>query len=344
MAEPNLPPALHLKTLLASYPQLSEENPSSWFVWSENPNLPPKSWEAVICHADMRYTHAGYDYLVTAVPKNDAVSLRYLRMLIHGPFKAMSDLIFLIKVKDEHYLMCSELEKWPAPVLFNFCIASRVPVEFAHKLEGWTSLLEDGYPEVLAFCMSHSTGGKPFKHKRHFPEHGHDWFDPSSDWKKIIEGTPDLTGKDYKSTPGAVTPCNAIWGKSYEYEKIYQLNDLEIAEYFGFKHPPKAPKIKVRDPAELKWKAMNWDIEANPGLPAGAVQAAMNQLNQIQMQHAPNGAWAQVHQAIHDEGAIAPPVGAQPQPFPHQIDPIEDDFPEPDFDEFPDYEDNLDDD
>jgi hypothetical protein len=66
----------------------------------------------------------------------------------------------------------------------------------------------------------------------------------------------------------------------------------------------------------------------------------MNPLNQIQMQHnAPNGAWAPVHNAIHDEVAgLAQPV-APPQPFfLHD----EDDFPE--HDDFPDFHDeDLDD-
>lgn len=329
MAETNIPPALQLKSLLASYPNLDEMNPSSWFVWSENPDYPPKLWDSLICHADMRYTHAGYDYLVTAVPKNDNVSLSYLRMLIHGPFKSVSDLIFLTKVKDQHYLMCSNLERWPAPVLFNFCIASRVPTEFPDKLDGWKKLVSEGYPEVLAFCMSHSTGGKPFKDKRYFPEHGHDWFDPSSDWNRIIEGTPDLTAKDYKSSPGSITPCNVIWGKSHAYELIAKLDDIKTAEFFGFKHPPKKEPRKLKADFDTKvYENVAWQIAPQHGhmapAPVGLAGAAINQLNQIHPQQQ-GGAWAQVAQAIHDEAAQ---VAQAPQPFVDHIDDFVDEFPD----------------
>lgn len=318
---------------------MSDDAPSSWFVWSNNPELKPKSYTLQVCHADMRYTPKGYDYLVTGVPKVDKVSLAYLRMLIHGPFKSVSDLISLVKVKDQFYLQCSDLEKWPAPLIFNFCVASRAPIEFENQLNHWWALVQEGYPEVLGFLLSHSCGGKNFKYERTFPESGHHWFDPQSDWKRIMEGNPDLTGYRYDKYPASVTPSNVIWGVSEDYKIISKLDNLKAAEYFDFKFPPPRPKVKPRDPNEIKWKNAYWDPEAIPpvGLAPGAMQAAMNQLNQIQMQHAPDGAWAQVHNAIHDEVAVAQPV-APPQPFVHH----DDDFPE--HDDFPDFHDeDLDD-
>jgi hypothetical protein len=286
----------------------------------------------------MRFTPKGYDFLVTAVPNSDKVSLAYLRMLIHGPFKSVSDLISLVRVKDQYYLQCSDLEKWPAPLIFNFCVASRAPIEFEDQLDHWWSLVKEGYPEMLGFLLSHSCGGNNFKWERTFPESGHHWFDPQSDWKRIMDGNPDLTGYRYDKYPASVTPSNVIWGVSEDYKIISKLDNVKAAEYFDFKFPPPRPKVKPREQVGMK---LHWDMEAAPvGLAPGAVQAAMNPLNQIQMQHnAPNGAWAQVHNAIHDEVAgLAQPV-AQPQPFfLHD----EDDFPE--HDDFPDFHDeDLDD-
>lgn len=336
MAETNIPPALNLKELIASYPKLSPDSPSSWFVWSDNPDIPAKSYTAMICHADMRYTKAGYDYLVTAVPKADKASLQYLRMLIHGPFKAFSDLISLVRTKEGWYIQCSELKKWPSPVLFNFCIASRVPYEFEGQLTGWFELLDEGYPEVLAFLLSHSVGGGKFKHRRHYPEHGHYWFDPSSDWKKIINGSPNLDGLKYHQFPHAVTPSNAIWGKSDDCYVIRNLDNTKAAEHFGFKFPPKREKA-LKYPNKLYWQD---EVPQPVGLVNMA--AAHNALNNAMgMQQAPNGAWAQVAQAIHDEGQLQPvnPQWMAAQPY-IAIDPIDDDQYH---DEFPDFDEDADD-
>lgn len=343
LAETNLPPALQLKELLASYPSLDAGNPSSWFVWSDDPAIPPKSYTLQVCHADMRYTQKGYDYLVTAVPRIDNVSLKYLRMITHGPFKAFSDLITLGKFKDQYYLQCSELKKWPAPVLFNFCVASRVPIEFQDQLDGWSNLIDEGYPEVLSFLMSHSVGGGVFKHNRYFPDHGHHWFDPSSDWKNIISGTPDLTGLNYRSFPTSVTPSNAIWGKSDDHAIISSFDNVKAAEYFGFKHPPPREKARKLDMSGVKWKDANWNPHLAGGAGGGAIPQAI--FNQIHMQQAQNGAWAQVAQAIHDEmpAVVAQAIGQPIAPPIAQPVVDDDDFPEPDFDEWPDFHDEGDD-
>lgn len=350
MAETNIPPDFQLKALLASYPELNKEYPSSWFSWSDNPGIKPKMQLKAICHADMRYAAAGHDHLVTAVPKDSKISLKYLRMLINGPFKAFSDLIELVETKDGHYLQCNELKRWPAPVLFNFCIATRVPIEFPKQLEGWASLREEGYPEVLAFLLSRSTGGEKFKNVRGFPDHGHYWFDASADWKKIISGDPDLTGLNYHTSPTSITPTNVIWGKSYDYMHIKSLDDTKTAEFFGFKFPDKSKQIKpTRGKAELgaAFKKIYWNPAEDPQpyeppMGLGQAQEHINQIlnvNQIHMQQNPAdfGVWQQVHQAIHDEVAVAAPVVA--------VDPlvihIDDDMP--DFDEFPDFDEDADD-
>lgn len=296
----------------------------------------------------MRYTPKGYNYLVTAVPKSDHVSLSYLRMLIHGPFKGVSDLIHLVKTKEGYYLQCSDLEKWPSAVLFNFCMASRVPIEFQNQLDGWVDVMDEGYPEVLAFLLSHSTEGKKFKAYRSYPEHGHHWFDPSSDWRRIIEGRPDLSGLNYGNYPTSVTPSNSIWGKTYDYDVVRKMDNVKAAEFYGWKHPPKKEKPKFPDDLKMK-KNMYWDIEGGGqpiGLQANQYAAAINHLNQIHLQAAPNGAWAQVAQAIHDEMPQPPqPAIVAPPNWILEDDVAEAPDDEPDFDEYPDFdEEPLDDD
>lgn len=287
----------------------------------------------------------GYDYLVTAVINPDKLTLKYLRMIIHGPFKAFSDLISLVRVKDNYYIQCSELDKWPANVLFNFCIATRTPWEFPKQIEGWSTLCEAGYPEMLAFLLSHSMGGKPFKIKRQFPDSGHHWFDPASDWHNILNGTPDLTCESYHKSPTSCTPSNVIWGKSKDHEVILDLDDEKAAEHFGFvKPPPPKPRTRRTSPDKMMFDkqayAGNWDIEAQP---VGAMAAP----NQAQIQQ------AMEHLAQFNAvqfGNAQPPQAPQPiQPWPDEVqaapalvnivhDP--DNQPEPDFDDFPDFEDD----
>ena len=266
----------------------------------------------------------------------------------------MSDLISLVKIKDQYYLQCSDLEKWPAPLLFNFCVASRVPIEFYDQMNHWSSLVQEGYPEVLAFLLSHSCNGKGFKYARGFPEHGHHWFDPSSDWLRIIEGKPDLGGYRYSKHPAEVTPSNVIWGVSEDYKVIAKMTNVEAAEFFGFKFPPKrekqAPK-KLSDHGIPKWQGVQYQfheqaavqqaLNALQGAQA-ADQAAINHLNQfVQPQAALNNliqgqvadnAWAQVNEVIAQQAA-------PPQPF---FEHDEDDFPE--HDDFPDFYDEDEDD
>lgn len=325
LAETTIPPALPLKSLIASYSKLDKEDPSSWLVWSDNENLQPVVYTNAVCHTNMRFTPIGYDHLVTAVPKSDKVSLSYLRMLIHGPFRAMSDLIHLVLTKDGCYLQCSDLKRWPAPVLFNFCVASRVPIEFQNILDLWVDLLEDGYPDTLAFLLSHSTGGQPFKAYRQYPQHGHFWFDPSSDWRLILDGKPDLSGPNYHQHPGEITPSNVIWGKSYDYEVVRKLDDLKAAEFYGFKHPPKKEPIK-RSVQLNEFKK----IHLEPHLGVGG--AYLQNLNQWQIQVLPNGAIAAAEQPpMPPNWGVAPAVGPAP---------VADADNEPDFDEFPNWDDD----
>lgn len=275
MAEDHTPPALELTNLFLSYPGLAPECPSSWFVWSDNSGIPPKAKIATICHADMRFHGEGFDHLVTACPKADPLSIRYIRMLIHGPFKAFSDTISLRTHKGLYYIQVDHLEKWPANVLFNFCIATRVPIEFPQLFELWNELTKSGYPELFAFLLSYTTDGVPFKRERSFPSRNHLWFDPAADWTKILAGHPDLTCKDFKGYPSHILPTNQIWGKSDAHYKLSNMTDDKVAEFFGVKrHEKPAPKARSKSPAEFQKVYWNAEAPAIQPQPAGGQLAA----------------------------------------------------------------------
>lgn len=258
----------------------------------------------------MRFHVPGFDHLVTAFPKSDIASITYIRMLIHGPFRAFSDLITLKRASGEdYYLRVSHLERWPANVLFNFCIASRVPIEFPHLFDHWGELIGAGYPEVFAFLLSYTTDGSAFKSKRKFPNNNHFWFDPAADWLRILEGTPDMSAAPFKSVPLAILPTNTIWGRAETCRKLESMSDEDAAEYFGVTIRRPAPVKKAKPSTFLKNNFFEppppgfqgIDIGNDPAPAAMAahfaqiIQAQQNQaaaqgvpvFNQIQLQQPP---------------------------------------------------------
>ena len=236
-----------LSVMIASYPDLNNKRPSSWFVWNDEGKI--KIDINCVCHANLLYYDLGWDNLITAIPKSDDVSLAYQRMLIYGPFKAFSDLISLKKIDDNYYSHVTSLEDWPANVLFNYCIATRVPIEHAHLLKFWDLKVKEGFNPVLAFLLSASNGGKEFLNSRTFPVMGHYWHDIATDWLRIIQGNMSLQylSKPFKTDPKQCTPSNCIWGYSDSYKKFKLLTDKEISEELGLPivKPAKAPS-KIR--------------------------------------------------------------------------------------------------
>jgi hypothetical protein len=266
----------YLPQLFDTYPNISFYDPddfkkkkiSSWFVWTKDGKI--KTHFNKVCHADMHYyASTGWDELITAVPKSDDLSLEYLRMIIRGPFKSMSHLIKLDKVDNNYYLHCMSLDKWPANVLFNFCIASRVPIEFSGLLKPWAKRCEEGYDPVLAYLLTYSYG-YPQKTTRsfHFGRPGHLWFDPGSDWQNILNGTFQNVSDSYKTSPSDCCPSNIIWGYNKDSVKFQSMSDEQIAEFYKKPiqvleplPPPEPPKKKKQ--LGLGYQ-INWDL--NPAL------------------------------------------------------------------------------
>lgn len=248
-----------LKTLLPNmfswYSKLDEATPSSWFVWTDKE---ARSYDLEICHNNLYYDVGGWDNLVTAVPKSDELSLEYLRMLIRGPFKSISDLIRLDRCGNNYYLHLLSLDKWPANVLMNFCIASRVPIEFDYLLSPWAQRCEKGFEPTLAWLLTYSYGVKQGTHEQfdyrafEMARPGHLWLDPASSWTNILSGTFTKVSKSFKTHPHESRPTNVIWGHSSDYEDLVKMTDEQIAEFYSkpiqvLEAPSKPePKVNVK--------------------------------------------------------------------------------------------------
>lgn len=222
--------------------------------------------------------------LITAVPKTDERSLTYQRMLMHGPFKAFSDLISLECVDGNYFFLLSELDKWPANVLYNFCIATRVPIEISHLLPQFGALIEKGYDPTLAFLLSYSCNGVPFKEERSYPyNRGHFWFDTSSDWTRILSGDMTEMSVPYSKKPSACSPTNKIWGNSDKHLKIMKMPDEKVAELFELPvkiaPPPPGPKKSKAEQLNeylAKFHANNQLVQDIPIAPIAPVNLQFN--------------------------------------------------------------------
>lgn len=316
-----------LKEVLESYPELGVENPSSFMLIDD---IKSSCWikGPTACHGDMPYLQPGqWDRMITAVPMAKPNDLAYIAMLIDGPFRGFSDLITLNKDVDSglYYLELTNLDKWPANVLYNFCIATRVPIEWPGILSYWSYLVAKGYNATLAFLISTSNHGRPFKKERVWNYTNHMWLDATSDWGTILSGSPLMTCKSYKSSPESCTPTNKIWGQSTDYAKLIKASDEEIADHFALTPVPLKPK-PVR---KSRSKSIN---------------AGFNQL--FGLDNLPPGpGWGQV---AHNELQVVPaePVPVDPQPFADwdfPDDPEVDDHDD-DHDPFDDFHEDIDDD
>ena len=237
-----------LPKMFATYPDLCVQSPSSWFVWTDDLF---KSHNQEVCHFNLKYVGPGWDNLITAVPKSSDVTIEYIRMLIRGPFRSFSHLIHLNKINDKYYLHCSSLDKWPSNVLMNFCIATRIPIEFDYLLSPWSKLVEIGYNPVLAFLLVYSRGQtQGMVRTFDYNNYGHLWLDPASDWKCIISGDIQKVSKPYKTNPSQAIPSNVIWGHTNDYAKLISMTDEQISDFYGLTikvfEPPKPPVIPVK--------------------------------------------------------------------------------------------------
>lgn len=287
-----------IEKMLATYDGLSPGTPSSFFTATSDFTKSRVEW-GYICHAPLGRWTPGHDVLFTACPCATELDLAYIRWLISGPFRGFSDKISLKQhVTGCYYIKCDELDKWPSNVLYNFCIATRMPLEHQVYLERWKVFKDAGIDPSLSFLLAINSitlddpPKAPWDYKVRVADMGvgnynHHWFDTKLSWARIINGDviADLNScNSFKVNPNACKPCNQIWyGKSpqAEFTALLKKDVEELCKHFGLpgKVVPmivelkasrkRGAEIAIEEPQLIKVMnfhevPMNFDLEAQP--------------------------------------------------------------------------------
>lgn len=242
-----------LDKLVGSYPDLDPANPSSYILISTD-RRKAKPHLAEICAASLRSQDQKlYDEMLLACPKRDEQSLAYINWLINHPFKQFKDIITLnqhgvrqaegdAEACFEYYIHVLDLDKFPANAFYNFCIATRAPIEFEATLNMWSKLIGLGLTPGLANIIAGLAAVKLDDYRyvepsldtnleMVGPQHiGHWWLNSSSSWEQVLAGNMTGLTESYKAG-GQCTPAADIWGfqkshLTYDYFKKYTLQQL----------------------------------------------------------------------------------------------------------------------
>jgi hypothetical protein len=216
-----------------------------------------------------------FDQLITSYWAVEPLEFRYFDFLKNRLFKNWSDLITLEasehhidfdkkkdgavhvpphvagldkeKYQDQpwYFIRVSDLSKIPANVLYNFCIATRVTVEYREFLKTWGRLCEAGVDPGVAFLLANTGTVWPVKAadimntktSANYGARGHWAYDNDPDLERFVRGNPDSTkfGKMYKEKTGDCRPANVIWGNLGRASQAQYLGKTpkEIMQSFG---------------------------------------------------------------------------------------------------------------
>lgn len=223
--------------LIYRYPLIDETRTTSYIIQTFEATKVSQVFDAV-CHGDLRHHAPGvFDELITATPYSDAPSLGYIRALIDGPFQKWANLIELVEwTEGTYYLHIKDLNLIPAPVVYNFCIASRAPLEFSFIIKQWDQLVRAGVHPSVALCISSRDMYEDKMRSILAPSGGHWWYSSDHDWPSIIQGNPQGTDKvmSYSQFPGSCVPTNVIWGKGNQatLNSYVKMTVLELDQKF----------------------------------------------------------------------------------------------------------------
>ena len=249
-----------IDTMVESYPRLNGSHPSSWFHVKKDGTI-QHEFILQACHAAMSYRAAkGCMEIYTVLLNKHPGSMDYINALLTGPFRAFADKIAIETHEEsgEFYAHLTALDSWPANVMFNFLVASRVPIEKMDILECWNWLVAAGVDKHLALLVSgHNIGeieGKipwEFRMVTAAYNKGHFWLNtPASNWKRVMTGDVNVKNcHDPYYVGGGTTPCNVIWDQCdrAEWQKLTAMNVTELSAYFGLNGPP----VEVPEPVEV---------------------------------------------------------------------------------------------
>lgn len=176
-----------------------------------------------VCHAQLNYQNrALYDQLITSYPGTD---LKFFEYLKENLFRKWSEFINIEQYldTDQYYIRVTYLDKVPAKVVYNFCIASRLPYEMPLSTAKWHKYVDRGIDPGFAFCAIAVQDSAE--------RSGHWAIDNTSDPKLVMSGSPmlDKENGSYKSD-GSCTPCNVIWGHS---TALRGLTDSNVDDFWN---------------------------------------------------------------------------------------------------------------
>lgn len=271
---------------------INEYETASWLTATED--FQQSNMAHDVCNIKMAHGWpTDHDVLITYIKSPKPLDLAYTNWLISGPFRGMSDKVSIIKhPTGKYYLKCTDLAKWPSKVLYNLCIASRMPWEHEQYLERWELFTKAGIDPSLSFLLSvnsitYDPPEKPWEWKVKTPNYGvgnsnHHWFDAHTNWRRVMEGdlNADFTpAHSFKNNPDDCRPTNCIWSVEYDelnpqdqFKEVLGKDVNQLYELFGLTKtvepkPKKAIKVAVE---ELKMM-----LEPNPVVqvlnPAGQV-------------------------------------------------------------------------
>jgi hypothetical protein len=213
--------------IINSYPKIEggRPHPSSFVLYNNKFSVVNKHI-AYACHSPILWAKdRPWDVLLTAcVPRG----LRYIRELIDGPFRNFKDLIEIKELNGKHYVKITGFDKFPANALYNFCIATRQPIEYEGDLERFEKMMDAGVPGPLAILIS-----RYMNIDEAVPDpwdwviddltmkfDNHSFLDPTSDWGLFLSGEPTALHGPFNKVYNKVTPANAIWGSDVNFARL----------------------------------------------------------------------------------------------------------------------------
>jgi len=213
--------------IIKSYLKLNKANPSSYALINEDGLAISQTLEA--CHYKMAFNLTRRNYwqgLITAYPVKKDLDLEFFQELLVPLYSNWSSCINL-KSKDGHYYIeVTDLDKVPANALYNFCIASRIPIEFRTNLILWDKLRKSGLTSRQAFasCKCILPASTPISKLLDvevlapfdWTSFGHWPFYISAKLDRLTKTGPSDLSVSYYESPGASAPCNSIWGESQD--------------------------------------------------------------------------------------------------------------------------------
>lgn len=283
--EKALAEASYAAEIIKTYPKINNSSPASWIAYSSDFQYSKKSL-LYMCHAQVGYAEAKrYDTMLTAFYAVTEREFAWFDFLKNRLFRDYADRLELVdsgipikaadipdkdlyeknkgymfphkdaayEGKTWHYIKITKLDTIPANVVYDFCIATRVIIEYKVQFTNWNTLVAAGCDPGLAYrlCYSISKGNDYLGRGGDAPDeflkdplgfkitalqagHGHWAYDLDAGFDSIILGkmvADKVSPLSYKEHPGSSRPCNVLWGnvardvQKYEGKTVKQLMD-----------------------------------------------------------------------------------------------------------------------